>query len=46
MTKKRASPVVLALNIVILCGVGYVGLSMAAIHLGEVMHDIHCQDHR
>lgn len=47
MTKKRASAAVVALNVVVLwCGVGYVGLAMGAMHLGEVMHDIHCQDHR
>lgn len=45
MTKKRASPVVLALNIVLWCGVGYVGLSMAAMHLGAAMHDAYCKDH-
>jgi UDP-glucose 6-dehydrogenase len=46
MTKKRASPVVMALNVVLWCGVGYVGLAIVAMHLGEVMHDIHCLDHR
>lgn len=45
MIKKQASPVVMALNIVLWCAVGYVGLSMAAMHLGEVMHDAYCQDH-
>lgn len=46
MTKKRAWPVVMALNVVLWCGVGYVGLAMAAMYFGQVMHDIHCLDHR
>ena len=46
MTNKRASPAVIALNVVLWCGVGCVGLAMGAMHLGQVMHDIHCQDHR
>ncbi len=45
MTKKRTPAVLIALNIVLWCGVGYFSLKTAAIHLGEVMHDAYCQDH-
>lgn len=46
MTKKRTPVAVIAPNILLWCGFGYIGLATAALHLGEVMHDIHCQDHR
>lgn len=45
MTKKRTSAIAITLNVVLWCDVGYLGLATAAMHLGEVMHDIHCQDH-
>jgi len=45
MTKKRASAALLGLNLLLWSGVAYIGLATAAMHLGEVMHDIHCRDH-
>lgn len=47
MTSKQAPALAaITLNVILWCGVGYLGLATAAMHLGEFMHDIYCQDHR